>query len=136
MFSIWCYEFARENLNFLFKNILSILPEITSCWVQDINYCRHVINSFYEKNSIFKFILTAHIICIFDELPRHHFSFKHFTISFVYSSFSNYTATERIFLETKRKLKYRTPNLTIKSLKINLMSFRDFNGFVSPNRLN
>ena len=88
------------------------------------------------KNSVFKFIPTAHIICIFDELPCHHFSFKHFTSSFVYSSFSNYTATKRIFLETKRKLKYRTPNLTIKPLKINLMSFRDFNGFVSPNRLN
>ena len=83
---------ASQNFNFLFKNILSILPKISSCWVQDIYYCRHIIKSFYEQNSISRFIVMAHIICIFDELPQYHFLFKHFTISFAYSSFSNYTA--------------------------------------------
>ena len=66
MFSIWYYELARKI--FVGYNI-SINVDM-------------LLNHFI-KNSVFKFIGAVHIICIFDELPRHHFSFKNFT-TFLY----------------------------------------------------
>ena len=66
---------------------------------------------------------------MFYELSRHHFLFKHFKIPSLCFLLSSGTATARIFVETKRKLNYRTPKLTIKLLKLNFMCFCDFYGF-------